>query len=198
MSKLIYGVGTNSKGKYKAASGGKVTKAYSTWKGMLRRAYCPKGHARWPTYLGCSVTEEWLDYQNFAEWFSNHEYSDYGYELDKDLLVPGNKIYAPDRCVFVPGQLNRLLLGRGAARGQYPQGVSFHKRYNKFTASININSKKKGLGYFDNELDAYNAYKEAKERHVKNTALKWVNSIQWEVFKTLMLWELPEYKELGQ
>lgn len=196
MSKLIYGVGTNSKGKYKATGPG--AKAYRTWQSMLRRAYCPKGHARWPTYLGCSVSDEWLDYQDFAQWFENHEYSNHGYQLDKDLLIPGNKIYAPDRCVFVPSQLNKLLLDCGVARGQYPQGVSFHKQANKFTASININSKKKGLGYFDNELDAYNAYKEAKERHVKNTALKWANSIQREVFKTLMLWELPEYKELGQ
>lgn len=197
MKKLILGVATNSGGKYKSTIDSKVTKAHATWKNMLRRAYCPKYHTSQPTYLGCSVSGEWLEYQEFAEWFEAHGYSDRSYQLDKDLLIPGNKIYAPDRCVFVPNQLNTLLNGRGATSGQYPQGVSFDKQRNKFAARVSINDKYKGLGCFETEQEAYNAYKEAKERHVKNTALKWANSIQWEVFKALMLWELPEYKELG-
>ena len=196
MSKLIFGVGVNSRGKYKSRIDGKVTKAHTAWHNMLRRAYCPKAHAKWPTYVGCSVVEEWLEYQNFAEWFENHEYSNCGYQLDKDLLIPGNKVYAPDRCAFVPRQLNTLLSDHGNARGQYAQGVCFHKRIGKFVASVGVNDKYKHLGCFETELEAYNAYKEAKERHVKNTALKWANSIQWEVFKALMLWELPEYKDL--
>ena len=196
MKKLIYGVATNSGGKYKTWGNGKITKSYGTWKNMLRRVYCSKGHARRPTYIGCSVSDEWLEYQEFSEWFEAHEYSNCGYHLDKDLLIPGNKIYAPDRCVFVPRQLNTLLNDCGATRGQNKQGVCFIKGRNKFAARVGINDKYKHLGYFDTEIEAYSAYKEAKERHVKNTALKWANAIQWEVFKTLMLWELPEYKEL--
>ena len=153
MSKLILGVGTNSRGKYKATGPG--AKAYSTWKSMWRRAYCPKYRAGKPTYLGCSVAEEWLEYQEFAQWFENHEYSNHGYELDKDLLLPGNKIYAPDRCAFVPRQLNTLLLDSGASRGQYMQGVCFHKGRNKFTPRINIDDKRKYLGCFDTEQEAY-------------------------------------------
>lgn len=196
MKKLIYGVATNSKGRYKTIVDGKIAKSYNTWKSMLRRAYCPKLHVVNPAYIGCSASDEWLEYQEFAEWFENHEYSNHGYQLDKDLLIPGNKIYAPDRCVFIPQQLNKLLNGYGNSRGQYKQGVSFHKNTNKFVAHMGIDGKKKHLGYYDNEPGAYNTYKEAKERHVRNLALEWANSIQWEVFKALMLWELPEYKDL--
>lgn len=191
MKKLFYGVGTNSRGKYKTPGiDGKRAKAYATWGGMLRRAYCPKLHAVRPTYLGCSVTDEWLEYQNFAQWFENHEYSNRGYELDKDLLLPGNKVYAPDRCVFVPRELNNLLIDSGAARGQYLQGVYFHKGRNKFVAGININGKKKGLGYYDNELEAYNAYKKAKEQYVKEKALEWREDIAADVYHALMNWQL--------
>lgn len=190
MSKLIYGVATNSKGKYKAMVDGKRTKSYGTWYNMLQRAYCPKGHAKCPTYLGCSVADEWLEYQEFAEWFSNHEYSDYGYELDKDLLIPGNKIYAPGRCAFVPRQLNSLLNGSRAIRGQYKQGVRFRKGRNKFVANINIDGKGKHLGYFDTELEAYNVYKKAKEQYVKDSANHWRDDIADEVYHALMNWEL--------
>lgn len=190
MSKVHYGIGFNSKGEYK--TNGKYTKAYKTWGKMLGRCYCPKYHASRPTYLGCSVADEWLDYQDFAEWFSNHEYSNRGYQLDKDLLIPGNKIYAPDRCAFVPAQLNSLLLDSGASRGQYKQGACFHKGKNKFTPRINIDGKPKYLGLFDTELEAYNAYKKAKEAHVKEKALEWQDHIADNVFDALMNWELDD------
>lgn len=191
MKGLILGVGTNSRGKYKTAGiDGKMAKSYATWRSMLSRAYCPKVHARWPTYIGCSVSDDWLEYQDFAKWFENHEYSNQGYHFDKDLLIPGNKIYAPDRCVFVPQQLNNLITDSRAIRGQYMQGVYFKKGWNKFRAGININGRGKHLGGFDTELEAYNAYKEAKEQYVKDMAIKWQDNIASNVYDALMNWEL--------
>lgn len=190
MSKLILGVGFNSKGKYKTKIGGAYTSAYSTWRNMLRRAYCQNTRKKQPTYINCSVAERWHDFQGFAEWFENHKYSNCGYQLDKDLLILGNKIYAPDRCVFVPRQLNNLLNGCAAARGQYPQGVCFDKRRNKFQTYINIDGKREHLGYFDCPQEAYNAYKIAKEAYVKEKALEWQDRIADNVFDALMNWEL--------
>lgn len=192
MSKLIYGVATNSGGKYKSRIDGKMAKSYTTWQSMLRHAYCPKYQAKKPTYVGCSVDKIWLEYQDFADWFEAHEYSDHGYELDKDLLLPGNKIYAPDRCTFVPRQLNNLLTDSGNARGQHRQGVGFYKRYNKFVAHITIGGKLKHLGYYDNELEAYHVYKKAKEANVKRMAKLWKNDIADEVYEALMQWELGD------
>lgn len=192
MSKLILGVGFNSGGKYKATIDGKKAKSYATWQNMLYRAYCPKYQARQPTYIGCSVDGEWHDFQDFADWFSNHKYSDYGYELDKDLLLPGNKIYTPNRCVFVPSQLNNLLLDRDAARGQYKQGVDFNKRRNKFRAQMSLNGKKQHIGYFDTPQEARQVYKTVKEAYVKEKALEWQDRIADNVFQALMDWQLTE------
>lgn len=192
MSTLILGVGTNSGGRYKTAIDGKITKSYATWQNMLSRAYCPKVKAQRPTYIGCSVVEEWLEYQEFAEWFENHEYSNHGYQLDKDLLLPDNKIYAPDRCVFVPSQLNNLLLDRGAARGQYPQGVNFYKDTNRFVARVKVDGKQEHIGYFDTPQEARQAYKVAKEANVKRMALEWQDRIADNVFQALMDWQLTE------
>lgn len=190
MSKLIFEVGYSSKGRYKVKVNGKHTEAYTTWYNMLRRAYCPKYQAKKPTYVGCSVSDEWLEYQEFAEWFETHAYSNRGYELDKDLLIPANKTYAPDLCVFVPRQLNSLLNDSGAMRGQYPQGVCFNKRSNKLMATICINGKNKHLGYFDTPQEAYQVYKTAKEAHVKEKALEWQDRIADNAFQALMNWKL--------
>lgn len=188
--KSFYGVATNSKGKHKATIDGKNTKSYDTWHSMLTRCYCPKVQARYPTYLGCSVSDEWLEYQDFGDWFEDHEYSHHGYHLDKDLLIPNNKIYAPDRCVFVPQELNKLLTDRGNARGQYPQGVCFHKNTNKFMAGIKINGKREHLGRFDTVEEAHQVYKVAKEANVKRMVLEWKDRIASDVFDALMNWEL--------
>lgn len=190
MSKLIYGIGYNSKGRHKATISGANTLAYKTWQNMLRRAYCPKLHAKQPTYVGCSVDEVFHDFQDFGDWFDSHDYSHRGYQLDKDLLLPNNKVYAPDRCVFVPRQLNTLLLDRRAARGQYPQGVSLHKPSSKFIVQMGLNGKNQHLGYFDCPQEAYNAYKKAKEAYVKEKALEWQDRIASDVFDALMQWEL--------
>lgn len=48
-------------------------------------------------------------------------------------------------------------------------GVSWNKEFSKWVAKFTLNSKRIFLGYFDNELDAYNAYLKAlKENGIKS------------------------------
>lgn len=190
MARLIYGIGYNSKGRHKTRINGTHTLVYRTWHSMITRCYCAKLHARRPTYIGCSVADEWLDYQEFAQWFENHEYSDRGYQLDKDLLLPSNKMYAPDLCVFVPQELNKLLNDHSNARGQYPQGVNWCKQVGKYRVRASVDGKQQHLGYFDTPQEAYQAYKIAKEAHVKRMALEWQDRIADNVFDALMQWSL--------
>lgn len=80
---------------------------YKKWASMINRVY---GNKIQINYKDCSVSEEWLNYQNFAEWLYNyqHEYHevDESYHLDKDILIPKNKIYSKDNCVVVPSEIN--------------------------------------------------------------------------------------------
>ena len=190
MSKLTYGVGYNSKRKYKARKDGKTTRVYQAWQDMLRRCYHPKFHEKQPTYLGCSVDERFHDFQDFADWYYSQPYNDMGYQLDKDLLVHGNNVYSPDTCSLVPQELNHLLTSRSNRRGKYPQGVSWNKLNGVFHAEMSMDGKRIKLGSFDNPSKAYQVYKTAKERHVKNKALEWANRIDRGVFAALMSWQL--------
>ena len=190
MTKFIYGIGFNTKEKYKVEEAGKNTVAYGAWHNMIKRCYHPDTQEKNPTYKGCSVDPRWHNYQDFAEWYYEHPYSNKGYQLDKDLLVPKNKIYSPDLCCFVPSQINMLLVDRAALRGLLPQGVDFHKANGRFRAKLKKDGKTCHLGYFDCPDKAHQVYREAKERYVKNKALEWANRIEWNVFVALMNWTL--------
>ena len=190
MSKLVYGVGFNSKGRYKTRKGGRLTKAYSSWRPMMQRCYDARAQISRPWHTDCVVSNDWHDFQDFAEWYDNHPYSDLGYELDKDLLFNGNKVYSPQTCCLIPHELNVLLLDRRLDRGVYPQGVDRKKSELKYRARLNVDGKSVYLGCFDCPSEAHQVYRAAKERYVKNKALEWANKIEWNVFVALMSWTL--------
>ncbi len=139
-NKLVQGVGVNDYEEAITVSG-KHIDSYSCWSRMLKRCYSSKYQSRNPTYAGCSVCGEWLIFSNFKNWYDiNYRVE---FELDKDILVEGNKVYSPDTCCFVPQYLNKLLTDRGRTRGDLPVGVSIKslvvkgKTYEYYRASCN-------------------------------------------------------------
>ena len=145
---------------------------YRDWKHMLERCYSPKYQNRQSTYKGCSVCEEWLTFSNFRAWVVQHDWK--GKQLDKDLLVEGNKIYSPETCVFISSMLNKFFIASDASRGKYMLGVSWNKRVGKFQSRCSnpfLNTQE-CLGYFDTELEAHLAWKEKKNQLAQRYASK--------------------------
>ena len=122
----VFGVGYLGVGSYRSSIGGNHTHEYTIWRWMLERCYSEKYHIRRPDYIGCTVDGEWHNFQNFANWYVNHPNYAKGYELDKDILYPGNKTYSPHRCVLVPSVVNSLFRDTSNSRGSdgLPVGVS--------------------------------------------------------------------------
>ena len=110
-----------------------------------------------------------------------------GWHLDKDVLIKGNKTYSPDTCCFVPIEINLLLNKNKTIRGDYPIGVSFDKSYNKFIAKLKKSKveKQKFLGRFNILEEAFQAYKTAKEGHIKEVADKWKDQIDSRVYEAM-------------
>lgn len=156
--------------KYYSVSGERFrTKSYSRWNSMrLRCATGGKYQKKFQTYTGCTLSDNFKDFQFFTEWHRwQVGYNLDGYNLDKDILFSGNKTYGEDVCVLVPSALNSFLTARDYLRGNYPQGVSFHKATQKFIAQISINGKRTHLGLYSTPDEAAEAYKAAKEAEAR-------------------------------
>ncbi len=186
--KLVYGVGINDK-KYPAKINGKNTKQYELWKNMLKRCYSEKSKIENPTYAGCTVSENFKNFSYFYEWVQNQiGFNADGFQLDKDIIHRGNKIYSENACVFVHQEINLFFTDCRATRGELLVGVSFDKARGKYQAQCRVNGKKKHLGYFTTSQEAYAAYKRFKEYLCKKTANKWQSQIDSRAYKSMMNW----------
>lgn len=154
---LVFGVGIMDA--ESSRCNGKIIHSYSVWIGMLGRCY-RKGKYEREAYSGCTVCDEWLTFSEFNKFYEKYHVE--GYELDKDLLVPGNKVYMPSRCVFIPRSLNGFITLRPTQKGKYPTGVCARKNSIKFQAAIREDNKNRHLGLFDDPYDAHLAWYYAK------------------------------------
>ncbi len=170
----------------KASYNGKKCPIYYAWVRMFERCYSKKFHRINPTYIGCTVSDEFKDYSKWREWYDNYQYKQDGWHLDKDLLVKGNKVYSKETCVFLPREINAVLTKATKSRGKHLVGVSYNKFNKKFHSSVSKYSKNTTLGYYDNEYDAYLAYKQAKEAYLKELADKYKDMLDPRAYDALM------------
>ena len=187
----VYGVGILGT-KYSISEYGRDTKEYVLWNNMLMRCYSDTYQKKQPTYKDCEVSENFKSFEYFYEWC--HKQIGFGndgngnpFQLDKDLLTKGNKVYSESTCIFLPQEINSLLIKREASRGEHLIGVYYHKRDKAFVAQVGKSKgKRERLGSFKTEIEAFNAYKVAKESFIKEQANNWKSQIDERAYSALM------------
>ena len=71
-------------------------------------------------------------------------------------------------------------------RGAYPIGVSLHKPLKKFKSRLSMGKNtKKYLGVFNTIEEAFQAYKTAKEKYIKEVSDRWKDAIMPSVYQAL-------------
>lgn len=157
------------------------------WNGVADRCNRKRFNNRNYCYENVSMCEEWSDFYNFKEWFEKQEYYFSGYQIDKDILVKGNKIYSPSTCCFVPMFINSIFTNSRRNRGKYPVGVSHinGKFMSTIRETINGERVKLYLGVYNNQVDAFYAYKKEKESYIKRVAEQYKNVISPSVYDAM-------------
>lgn len=171
--RLVQGVGVNDSGYpvYRTSVIGGKTKIlwtcpfYRTWLDMINRCYNPRVHVRQPAYAGCSVDPAWHSFSDFRAWMAGQDWE--GNQLDKDILIQGNKFYSPETCVFVSAQINSFFIDMRSVRGEWPAGVCWDSGAGKLTARCSnpFKGKHEYLGLFIHENDAHEAWRQRKHEH---------------------------------
>lgn len=165
-AKLVFGVGVNDADYHVSPkiNGKQVRcKIYSTWVDMLRRCYDGLYLNKYPSYIDCTVCQEWLIFSGFRLWMEKQDYI--GKHLDKDILIHGNKIYSPTTCLFVSSRVNLLLTDSFSSRGALKVGVCMVR--SGYQAKVHNNDIHEYIGTFKTEVLASNAYIKRKAEIIR-------------------------------
>ena len=188
--------GNTKRGEYKLGECGRGNNrnkiSYWYWNAMISRCHDNYLLEKEPSYKQCIICEEWKEYSSFDKWFNENYYEieNEKMELDKDILFKGNKIYSPETCIFVPKNINLLFIKSDAKRGEYPIGVNYNKRSGKFRARCGEYGKRVNLGTFDTPEEAFNAYKNEKERYIREVADLYKDRIPQKLYEALYKYEV--------
>ena len=194
-SPSVYGVGILGT-KYLSTVNGVRTKEYALWMDMLRRCYSDTYKKKNQTYTDCEVSNKFKSYEYIYECCNkqigfNVDGNGNQFQLDKDLLIKANKVYSESTCVFLPKEINSVLTKCTASRGEHLIGVCWHNTNKAFVARVHKNKgKPKHLGLFNTEIEAFNAYKQAKENYIKELANKWKGQIDERAYEALMNYQV--------
>ena len=82
------------------------------------------------------------------------------------------------------------MVSKKSIRGCYPIGVTKHKKMTSSSSSVSIDGTMKYLGSFSTPEEAFYAYKESKEAHIKDVANKWRLNLDPRAYEALMCYKI--------
>lgn len=172
-------------------------KILSIWKDIVKRTTAGSyAQSKLNTYVGCTLDERFKSYQYFNEWYKRQIGFDLMYEVDKDLLVKGNKHYSPELCTLLPKIINGTLCNSKRARGDLPVGVTLHGQNDMYVARCRYvedgERKRKTIGYYKTPEDAFQGYKAFKEAYLKRLADYYRDTISAEAYEALQNYTIEE------
>lgn len=157
-------------------------KKVSIYNNMYARCYSKKYQQNNPIYKECTMCDEWLDdKQSFYDWVDENYYR-YGNEqidLDKDILVKGNKVYAPNTCIFAPHSINTCF-------ESLTREPVYLEKLKKYRMDIMIDGRNIKIGYFETEEEAKKEFIRHKEAAILAKADLYKSGIPRSLYKAMV------------
>lgn len=179
--------------------------AYKIWNGIYNRCYrtieCNSGACYEPS----TMRDQWLnDKETFAEWYNANYYDCEGESMvvDKDLLFPGNKEYASDKCCILPQTLNIMLSNckkhynpKCKTASDLPLGVRYSTSIKKYYGEITPYGHDEviRLSYWDTPEEAFAEYKKIKQADILIMAAKYKNKVPKHIYDALLKVDVKPY-----
>lgn len=162
---------------------------------MYYRCYSKAFQKSHPWYEGCTICDEWLNpehgLERFTKWCNENYYVIDGEgttQLDKDILVNGNKVYGPDTCIFVTKRINCMFSGSSRKNENgLPMGVQYNARRQQYYPVLtgldgrNIIDKE----YYDTAEEAWQRYVQHKQDYLESVAEAYRSVIPEKVYKAI-------------
>lgn len=184
----VFDVGYVGSGEFKTSLNGIFTEEYKAWCSMMARCYSDSFKKNELSYKECSVHRDWHNFQVFAKWYTSQKQYKLGYQLDKDILVTGNKIYSKDTCCLVPVEINKGVIGsKDVEKDKFgiskrPNG-KYQLRYSEFGKRVHV-------GDFEDIKSARDKYLEMKSKYVRKLGEIYKECIDKEVYERLSKWNI--------
>ena len=206
---LVYGVGMNDVDiptRHCGENGARVgnNRYYNVWFSMMERCYSEKYQSSRPSYRGCSVHQDWHKFSNFMNWLDTQPQADWQTkQMDKDLLVKGNKEYGPNTCCFLSNHENNIFKLSISPLGSVSYASGNRKK--PWRARVECKGKHIDLGYYTSEEEASVVSANAgiqravnlallnPHRFIQNAMFSWI--ADWKQEITLMESEFQKIKE---
>ena len=140
---------------------------YDRWIQVLKRTLSAKVKERRTCYTDAEICDRWQKASEFKAWIETQIWEEPGrpdkLQLDKDILIPGNKLYSPETCAFVPRELNCVLIVIDNALGVPGVLQRFYKSgRERFVATITTRDVRKDVGSYRTLIEAHAAWQLAK------------------------------------
>lgn len=151
-------------------------RAYNCWLSIKSRTSKTNKRASLKKFP-ITTTNGFKDFQEFAGWcqtqegYRNKDSSGRYWALDKDLLIPGNKIYSPEACCFVPPRVNSVLPIPKYKDNNQPMGVIWRDKFNKFQAGSSYNGTHINLGMFQTAQEAHKAWQKLRYKVIQELSV---------------------------
>ena len=162
---------------------------------MRNRCYSRAYQEKRQWYRGCTVCDEWMDPEHgldrFGAWCNANYYIIEGegtMEIDKDILVKGNKVYSPETCLFVPKRINCMFSGSSRKNENgLPMEVQYNAHLQQYYPVLTGIDGKDIISreYFDNPEDAWQLYAQYKTDYVKTIAETYRSCVPDKVYEAI-------------
>jgi hypothetical protein len=186
--KIVFGVACLGDGKYGSWKDSRNDKgAYLAWTNMLLRCYVDLNGKASSYYNIVTVCDEWMNFQNFAQWYEDNYYEipNEKLHIDKDIKFKNNKVYSPDTCILIPQKINEMFRDNSRKKTDSDLPVTIRRCKNGYK----VRFRNENLGIYKTINECLDKYNKKKIDYIRKLVKGYGDLLPIEIKNILLQWK---------